>query len=497
MLRLSTKFFVPQRNVLNDSLLDDYDVSREFVDHLALPALSSQIREMDYHHLFTKFNVGTARQAFLNAEVKMRNEYCLSERKKLESECEKQVGLLKARDDEVENLKAQLLLKETEAAEAARLRAQVSATEATKKMHSDEIDALKQRNVALENEKDYLDGKVTKLQYSVSAKDLEPKYLNVVVFSLKYQNDGLIDQIEEFQDAQMNIVNDRVAKLDAGLLEMAFYLEEKFYHHLLTIISGRRWILTRGVKLAAVKCLNSQEYLTTLGSTISRAIEKGIQDGLSAGIDHGKAGRNLADVVAYNPAAKADYNSALQRLREVEFLLLVELNTHKDASTADIMDLLRLESLLVDAPGMIDLQTDVEQLTLPIHRPEDQVVLALIDVWVQLVDPLSAQSLIGVESTSDNVPATVVSTTALSTTFASASCVHPITTYDYEIVNVDGTALSTTFASVSCVPPITTYDYEIVNVDGKEDTQGNVASFPTVEFEKEEMDTTPERDPPS
>ncbi|GKG61635.1 hypothetical protein Tco_0621344, partial [Tanacetum coccineum] len=39
------------------------------------------------------------------------------------------------------------------------------------------------------------------------------------------------------------------------------------------------------------------------------AIEKGMQSGLSADIDHGKAGRSLADVVAYNPAAEADYNS--------------------------------------------------------------------------------------------------------------------------------------------------------------------------------------------
>ncbi|GKF95066.1 hypothetical protein Tco_0287801, partial [Tanacetum coccineum] len=110
---------------------------------------------------------------------------------RLESECEKQVDLLKAKDDEIKNLKAQLLLKETEAAEAAHLRAQVSATEATEKMHAAEIDALKQRN------------------------DLELKDLNVAVSSLMSLKDGLVDQvsgyerlkeqIEEFQDAQMNI----------------------------------------------------------------------------------------------------------------------------------------------------------------------------------------------------------------------------------------------------------------------------------------------------
>ncbi|GJW38901.1 hypothetical protein Tco_0064746 [Tanacetum coccineum] len=98
--------FVPQWNVLNNSLLDDSD-------------------------------------ACLNAEVKMRTEYCLNERRRLESECKKKSDLLKAKDNEIENLKAQLLLKEAEAAEAARLRIQVSAAEATKKVHADEMNALK------------------------------------------------------------------------------------------------------------------------------------------------------------------------------------------------------------------------------------------------------------------------------------------------------------------------------------------------------------------
>ncbi|GKC89417.1 hypothetical protein Tco_1150066 [Tanacetum coccineum] len=449
-----------------------------------------EIREMDYHHLFTEFNVGTARQACLNAEVRMRTEYCLSERRRLESECERQADLLKVRDGEIENLKAQLLLKEAEAMEVARLRIQVSVVEAAEKVHAGEMDALKQKNVAVEDEKNSLNGKITELQSSVSAKDLELKDLNVVVSSLKSQNDGLVDQvhtleatcyglrdqvsnyellkeqIEAFQDARMKVLNDKVVKLDADLLEMALHLEEKFYPHLLTTISGRRWLLTRGLKLSVVKCLNSPEYLASLGSAISRAIEKGMQSGLSAGIDHGKAGRSLEDVVAYNPAAEADYNSALQRLREVDFPLFAELKSHKDASVEDIMNLLRLESPLADAPGMSDLQPDVEQLMLPIHRPEDQVVLgetslsfalsvahsrvekirenvaaqrsALIDVWVPLVDPLSAKNLMGAAGTSDSVPATVVTTTALSTTFASASSVPPITIEDYEIACTDG-----------------------------------------------------------
>nr|GEU81221.1 hypothetical protein [Tanacetum cinerariifolium] len=391
----------------------DYDVSRKFVDHLAPPALFSQICEMDYHRLFMEFNVGTARQACLNAE---------------------------ARDEEVKNLKSQLLLKKNEAAEASHFRAQVSAAKATEKIHINEIDSLKQKNVALENEKESLDGKVAKLQAYVSTKDLELKDLN----------------IEEFQDAQINIVNDKVAKLDADLLKMALHLEDKFYPHLLTTISGRRLLLTHGIQLAIIKCLNSQKYLSALGAAISRAIEKGMQDGLSAGIDHGKA---------------------------------------------DIMNLLELEGPLADALGMSDLQPHADQLMLYVHRSKNQAVLgetslsfylsvthsraerirenvavkrsALIGVWTPLVYPLSTENLVGEAGTSYNVPTIAATTTALSTTFASTSFIHPITIEDYEIIGADGLE------------------------DAQGSGQGNVVSFPIVEFEKEDLDTTPEHDSPS
>ncbi|GKG50303.1 hypothetical protein Tco_0521403 [Tanacetum coccineum] len=92
---------------------------------------------------------------------------------------------------------------------------------------------------------------------------------------------------------------------------MALHLEEKFYPHPLTTISGRRWLLTHGMELAITKCLNSPEYLSTLGAAIGKAIEKGMQDGLSAGITHGKEGRVLRDVAAHNPSAKVDYIASL------------------------------------------------------------------------------------------------------------------------------------------------------------------------------------------
>ncbi|GJW38240.1 hypothetical protein Tco_0064085 [Tanacetum coccineum] len=118
------------------------------------------------------------------------------------------------------------------------------------------------------------------------------------------------------------------------------------------------------------------------------------------------------------------------------------------------MNLLRLESPLVDASEMGDLQPDVGPLMVLIHRSEDQAVLgstslsfalnishdrvkqtrkniaehrsALAGVYVPLVEPLSIQNLTGAAGTSDVLPTAVATTTALSTTFASAIMFRPL-----------------------------------------------------------------------
>ncbi|GKD74865.1 hypothetical protein Tco_1333147 [Tanacetum coccineum] len=163
-----------------------------------------------------------------------------------------------------------------------------------------------------------------------------------------------------------------------------------------------------------------------------------MQNGLAASIDHGKHGRSLEDLVAYNPTVEEDYNFALQELRAVDFPLLAKLKSQKDASVETIMNLLRLEGPLADAPGMSDLQPDVKCFPF--------------------------QSAAG---TSDSVPTAAATTTTLSTIVISAS-----------------SALSTTID-----------DYEIIGADGEEDaqgkTEGGVASISMLEFEKEELDTTP------
>ncbi|GKA52064.1 hypothetical protein Tco_0745260 [Tanacetum coccineum] len=318
--------------------------------------------------------------------------------------------------------------RETEAAEATRLSARTSNLEVVEKSLRDEVNALKKRNTILEKERNAMDVKETDLEASLVGKERDLIDLNAQLTSVKSQNDNLVDRL-----------------------------------------------LTQGMELAITKCLNSPEYLFALRAAIGKAIEKGMQDGLSTGITHGKEGSILTDVAAHNPSTEVDYIVALQRLQNVNFPLLRELKSSKDASIEAVMNILCLEEPLADKLGLNELQPNVDQLMVPIHHSPDKVIIgattlslaldvssicvrkirenisnqrsALHDVFVPLAEPFSAVALTGTDGIAVTVAATADTTMALSITFASASIIAPISVDDCEVIGMDGQAVADEHAS--------------------------------------------------
>ncbi|GKD29026.1 hypothetical protein Tco_1239804, partial [Tanacetum coccineum] len=130
----------------------------------------------------------------MSAEVRIRTEYNIKEKRRLRFVVDEKTELLKVRDEEIENLKAQILLKEAEAAEAIRLRAKASKFEAIEKSLQDEVRVLKDHNTTLEKEKNELDVKMVDLVALVKVREQEAADLDVMVTSVKSQNDNLVDQ---------------------------------------------------------------------------------------------------------------------------------------------------------------------------------------------------------------------------------------------------------------------------------------------------------------
>ncbi|GKF28680.1 hypothetical protein Tco_0095022, partial [Tanacetum coccineum] len=152
------KVYIPQWSVTNGSRLDDGRTCREMVDEFAPPKFFALIRGMEHNQLFTEFNVRAARQMSLSAE---------------------------------------LLMKETEAAEAIHLRAKASKFEVVKKYLHDEIKSLKERNTTLEKDKGVLDVKVADLAATMKVREQEAADSDAMVTIVKLQNDRLTDQVRE------------------------------------------------------------------------------------------------------------------------------------------------------------------------------------------------------------------------------------------------------------------------------------------------------------
>ncbi|GJZ75737.1 hypothetical protein Tco_0640202, partial [Tanacetum coccineum] len=391
--------YVPEWSVTRGFELNDGRSCANMIDHFTPPAFFKTVRGMEHEQLFTEFNVSVARNLSLSYEVRMRAEYNILEKRRWKSLAEEKDNLMQVKDKEIKDLRSQLLQAKVESMEVAWLCTRVSSLEAIEGSLRGEVASAKEHNGLLEQECGSLKLKVTILESIIAEKDRELSDLGASSSSLRSQNQSLVNQVneletssvdlrgklemykgsmkqlEEFQDNLMKPLEARLAEIDADFTRCCKHFQENFHPHLLNAIAGRRWLLTHGMKLLMTKCLNSTKYMEALGNAFCRAIEKGMQEGLVAEIEHGQAGRCLSDLEAYNPSAEADFNFVVRDLRGLDFLLLRELFAKKDASTWDVMDLLRLDDTVAEVLGMTDLQPDMGQLMVPVHHKQEKLVI--------------------------------------------------------------------------------------------------------------------------
>ncbi|GKA49270.1 hypothetical protein Tco_0742228, partial [Tanacetum coccineum] len=434
------RWYIPRWNITNDSLLDDGFSCRTLVDRVAPPGFFSTLRNMDYDQLFEEFNVGAARQICLGSEVRSRTEHELELKEKLRAKYDARGVLLREKDAEIARLKSLVKEKETESAEVLRLRDQVSVLAADKSLLSAEVSALK--NVVSQKDTDIslLDSRASYLKSALDDSQAACGEARSLISSLSSERDGLASEVstlhsafsdfkekmEAQQEEQAQELYNRVAELEAHVMDVSGRLEGEFYPAYLTTLAGRRWLLTHGMELAMVKCLKSPEYQGILGHALGRAVDYGMQEGLAAGHEHGIAGTPLSAVVAYNPeTAKNNYLDAVRALEEVDFPLVRLLKSKKDSGMDEVLDCFLLDGPLANLPEAAHLQPCLEQLSVPIYHADVNAVagetslsFALLNVHTRaegakkhaaalrqlMVDivshPLSSQNLLGQASTS-------------------------------------------------------------------------------------------------
>ncbi|GKB24060.1 hypothetical protein Tco_0863461, partial [Tanacetum coccineum] len=101
------------------------------------------------------------------------------------------------------------------------------------------------------------------------------------------------EEVAGLSDAEAQRFKERSAELDARIMELNHDMDAELYPHMLTVVARQRWVFGHDFHLAVMKCAQSIECRAALGKVIYMAINKGIQEGLEAGIEHGKPGRSL------------------------------------------------------------------------------------------------------------------------------------------------------------------------------------------------------------
>nr|GEX55475.1 transposase (putative), gypsy type [Tanacetum cinerariifolium] len=104
---------------------------------------------------------------------------------------------------------------------------------------------------------------------------------------------------------------------------------------------------------------------------ISLAINKRIQQGLEAKIEHRKARKSLAQVEPYDFEVKNKYLFVVVEFDNVSFSLLEQLEALKDSSLALIMFALTLEGDVDSTPELRKLQPYLDQVTVPVYSESD------------------------------------------------------------------------------------------------------------------------------
>ncbi|GKE72566.1 hypothetical protein Tco_1534607, partial [Tanacetum coccineum] len=159
------------------------------------------------------------------------------------------------------------------------------------------------------------------------------------------------EKAEAQQKEQAQVLYNRVAELEAHVMNVSSRLEGEFYPAYLTTLAGRRWFLTHGIQLAVLKCFKSPDYQGILGHALGRAVDFGMQEGLEAGYEHGVAETPISAVKAYNPeAVRTSYFDAVRALEDV------------DGPLADLSEAAHLQPCL-------------EQIFVPIHHSDDKAIV--------------------------------------------------------------------------------------------------------------------------
>ncbi|GJZ65483.1 hypothetical protein Tco_0622179 [Tanacetum coccineum] len=186
-------------------------------------------------------------------------------------------------------------------------------------------------------------------------------------------------------------------KQEEKLRKLSIEYDEELYPHMLSAIAERRWLISHGLRLAAMNTLESQEVKQSFGDVVKCALARGKAKAVEELHEKRLLTVPAAQVPGYNDKAYEELVAAMEAMKLLELPHIAQLECDQDYPIDVIMAGLTLARHASEgAEGQPDyfLKSDVAQLQVPIFsRPRDILNPFSLEREIPLKESLEAHAI--------------------------------------------------------------------------------------------------------
>ncbi|GJS35665.1 hypothetical protein Tco_0534047 [Tanacetum coccineum] len=186
-------------------------------------------------------------------------------------------------------------------------------------------------------------------------------------------------------------------KQEEKLRKLSIEYDEELYPHMLSAIAERRWLISHGLRLAAMSTLESQEVKQSFGDVVKCALARGKAEAVEELHEKKLLTVPAAQVPGYNHNAYEELVAAMEAMKLLELPHIAQLERDQDYPIGVIMaglTLARHATEGAEAQPDYFLKPDVAQLQVPIFaRPRDILNPFALEKEMPLKESLEAHAI--------------------------------------------------------------------------------------------------------
>ncbi|GJU43631.1 hypothetical protein Tco_1200897 [Tanacetum coccineum] len=215
-------------------------------------------------------------------------------------------------------------------------------------------------------------------------------------WAVKYLEGGKNNHFAGLDDFRQK-VEGLLEKQEEKLRKLSIEYDEELYPHMLSTIAERRWLISHGLRLAAMSTLESQEVRQSFGDVVKCALARGKAEAVEELHEKKLLTVPAAQVPGYNQKAYEELVAAMEAMKLLELPHIAQLERDQDYPIDVIMaglTLARHATEGAEAQPDYFLKPDVSQLQVPIFAsPRDILNPFALEKEVPLKESLEAHAI--------------------------------------------------------------------------------------------------------